>query len=166
MNKALPESIQDVIKLKNETQPVKEVLYNFCCCQGGSPGGSSDQVEVQYSMLNQSDKDVFGKENFDNVNFDYDDFNSSSGLLANWNEIFFVSVQIFWVIAYYQRCQPKKAPTLHTVHDNHIANLVGVKNYNRLLILQVSQNTCLFTEDEISAVTGPNKGGNQAKSIA
>jgi len=99
VNKALPESIQDVIKLKNETQPVKEVLYNFCCCQGGSPGGSSDQVEVQYSMLNQSDKDVFGKENFDNVNFDYDDFNSSS-------------------------------------------------------------------EDEISAVTGPNKGGNQAKSIA
>ena len=88
MNKALSESMQDVIKLKNETQPVKEVLYNFCCCQGGSPGGSSDQVEVQYSMLNQSDKDVFGKENFDNVNFDYDDFNSSSGLLANWNDFF------------------------------------------------------------------------------
>ena len=95
MNKALPESIQDVIKLKNETQPVKEVLYNFCCCQGGSPGGSSDQVEVQYSMLNQSDKDVFGKENFDNVNFDYDDFNSSSGLLANWNEIFLSAFKFF-----------------------------------------------------------------------
>ena len=95
MNKALPESIQDVIKLKNETQPVKEVLYNFCCCQGGSTGGSSDQVEVQYSMLNQSDKDVFGKENFDNVNFDYDDFNSSSGLLANWNEIFLSAFKFF-----------------------------------------------------------------------
>ena len=95
VNKALPESIQDVIKLKNETQPVKEVLYNFCCCQGGSPGGSSDQVEVQYSMLNQSDKDVFGKENFDNVNFDYDDFNLSSGLLTNWNAIFLSTFKFF-----------------------------------------------------------------------
>ena len=51
------------------------------------------------------------------------------------------------------------------LHNNHIANLVGVKNDYRLII-PVSNNTCLFTEDEISAVTGPKKGGNQAKSIA
>ena len=74
MGKSLPESISDVIKLKNETLPAKEVIRN-CCRQRTGDGNSSE--EVQYSMLNQSDTDVFGKENFDNVNFDYDDFNSS-----------------------------------------------------------------------------------------
>ena len=73
MGKSLPESISDVIKLKNETLPVKEVMSK--CCQRSESGGSSE--DIQYSMLNQSDTDVFGKENFDNVNFDYDDFNSS-----------------------------------------------------------------------------------------
>ena len=73
VDKSLPESISDVIKLKNETLPVREVICN--CFQRSGDGGNSE--DVQYSMLNQSDTDVFGKENFDNVNFDYDDFNSS-----------------------------------------------------------------------------------------
>ena len=71
----MPESIADVIKLKNETPPVRDVLWKSCCQRDES----NSSEDVRYSMLNQSDSaDAnFGKENFDNVNFDYDDFNSS-----------------------------------------------------------------------------------------
>jgi len=69
VHKSLPESVGDVIKLKLDTPSLADIL-----CGDRSAGGGE---EIQYSMLNQNETDVFGKENFDNVNFDYDDFNSS-----------------------------------------------------------------------------------------
>ena len=77
MGKSMPETIADVQRLKNETASLAEV-----CCRGGA----KDVEDIQYSMLNQHDddsKELFGKENFDNVNFDYDDFNSSDEELTS-----------------------------------------------------------------------------------
>ena len=65
----MPETVADMIKLHDESLSFSEVLF----------GSANDGGEIQYSMLEQNeDNALFGKENFDNVSFDYDDFSSSS----------------------------------------------------------------------------------------